>query len=568
MKRAGKVRFLFILSAFAGSGVLLTVIQASVGASALAWFSLVPFIVACSGDAKAKHLVLAGYFVSLFYWLGNLYWMVPVTWSGWVAICLYMALLWPILAVCLRYCRIKKVPLFIAVPVFIVGAERLQGVGLGGFYWRFLAHSQYSNITIIQIADIFGAGGVSFLVAMVNGLVAELVIAGRRKKLLQAGNFLRLALVGSAVVFTFIYGLWRIRQTDKVVEIGPTVAAVQSNVPQSVKDSGSSESDKRIFDELLEANDSAAEAGARLIVWPETMVPAILDNRILGLIAASTAERVFDQRLKDHARGRSYILVGATGGEPRVDEDGIIHLAKRYNSAFVYTPDGNRAGDQYNKIHLVPFGEVVPFKKSAPWLHSLLMKFTPYDFDYTLDYGTEYTIFEIAGSDRPDYRFGVMICYEDAVPYIARRFALDGRGGKRVDWLVNISNDGWFVRFKDDRVFPSAELAEHTAICVFRAVENRLAVVRSVNTGISCLIDTAGRLRNGFVAGTLPQRAMAREGMAGWFADKMPIDKRVTFFSKHGQWLDFCCAIFFVGCMIIAPLGRFFRKKRSRGPSK
>jgi apolipoprotein N-acyltransferase len=164
------------------------------------------------------------------------------------------------------------------------------------------------------------------------------------------------------------------------------------------------------------------------------------------------------------------------------------------------------------------------------------------------------------------YRFSVMICYEDTVPAIARRFAVGG-GQKQVDWLVNISNDGWFVRFKDDAarpesnkvVCPSTELSQHAAICVFRAVENRLAVLRSVNTGISCLIDTVGRIRNGFVAGTLPREAMAREGMAGWFADKMPIDKRVTFFSKHGQWLDFCCAGCLVSIIIVPPLVGFVR---------
>jgi len=562
LNKAGKVRFLFILLAFAASGVLLTVIQAPVGASALAWISLVPFILACSQEAKPKHLLLAGYLVSLGYWLANLYWMVPVTWTGWAAICLYMAILWPILALCLRYCRIKKLPLFIAVPVFIVGAERLQGVFLGGFYWRFLAHSQYRNITIIQIADIFGAAGVSFLIAMVNGLLAELLIAARRKKLFEAGNFHRVALVGSAVVLTVVYGLWRIRQTDKVIEIGPKVAALQSNVPQFVKDSGSAESDKQIFDDLLKSNDAAAEAGARLIVWPETMVPAILDNRILELIDASTSHRVFDQRLKEHAAGGSYMLVGATGGEPRVGIDGMIHFTRRYNSAFLYTPEGTQAAAQYNKIHLVPFGEVVPFKKSAPWLHGLLMKLTPYDYDYTLDYGTEYTIFQMAEADRPNYRFGVMICYEDAVPYIARRFALDEKGRKCIDWLLNISNDGWFVRYKGDRVVPSTELAEHTAICVFRAVENRLAVLRSVNTGISCLIDTAGRLRNGFLAGTLPTAPMTRKGMAGWFVDKMPIDRRVTFFSRYGQSLDFCCATWLLACIIIPPLRLFLRKKK------
>ena len=150
------------------------------------------------------------------------------------------------------------------------------------------------------------------------------------------------------------------------------------------------------------------------------------------------------------------------------------------------------------------------------------------------------------------------------MPAIARRFALNEQGRKRVDWLVNISNDGWFVRFKDGRVFPSTELAQHTAVCVFRAVENRLAVLRSVNTGISCLIDTAGRIKNGFLAGNLPNKAMDRTGCAGWFVDRVPIDKRTTFFSRYGQWLDFSCAVCLILLIIVPPLGRFCRAERMR----
>jgi apolipoprotein N-acyltransferase len=86
--------------------------------------------------------------------------------------------------------------------------------------------------------------------------------------------------------------------------------------------------------------------------------------------------------------------------------------------------------------------------------------------------------------------------------------------------------------------------------------------LRSVNTGISCLIDTLGRVRNGSLAGTLPNHAMARKGIAGWFVDEMPIDKRTTFFSKYGQWLDFCCALCLVLLIIVPLSARFVRNKK------
>jgi apolipoprotein N-acyltransferase len=251
-----------------------------------------------------------------------------------------------------------------------------------------------------------------------------------------------------------------------------------------------------------------------------------------------------------------------------------VHLPFKYNSAFLYRPDGQKYPRRYDKIHLVLFGEFMPFRKTLPVLFNLLMKFTPYDFDYSLDAGSEYTVFEMNGREQQGrtYRFSVMICYEDTVPDIARRFALDDAGQKRIDWLVNISNDGWFVRFKWDpalreangNVFASTELVQHTAICVFRAVENRLSVVRSVNTGVSCLIDSVGRVRDGFTAGDLPSHAMARRVVAGWFVDRVPIDERITFFSRFGQWLDFCCAIGFVSVIIVPLLERFFRGKKQR----
>lgn len=559
---------------FVASGAMLTVIQPTISWAPLAWVSLVPFVLVCSPAAKPKPLALTAYLVSLIYWLGNLYWVFPITIVGWAAFCLYTALLWPIVALCLRYCRIKKLPLFVAVPVLFVAAERLQGLFLGGFFWRFLAHSQYANITLIQIADIFGAAGVSFLVAMVNGLVAEFAIALARKRWKWIGRcaamtygwmLLKTAIVCAAVTATVLYGCRRIAQSPKFVETGPLVASLQSNVPQSVK--RTFEQSDRLFDDLMQNSKASARARAELIVWPETMVQATLNPSVLMLLEPSHSYRVFDKALREHAKDTAFVLVGAYGGEPEIQDDATIHLTQKYNSAFLYRPDGRQYPGWYDKIHLVPFGEVVPFRRKLPWLYNFLMKFTPYNYDYSLDYGSKYTVFEMTGRQGQQeklYRFSVMICYEDTTPEIARRFAMDQQGRKRVDWLVNISNDGWFVRFKKGKVLPSTELPQHTAVCVFRAVENRLAVLRSVNTGISCLIDTLGRIRDGYVAASpdFPVPAMQRQGMAGWFVDKMPIDKRETFFSRYGQWLDFCCALCLVLLIIVPALEHFVKTRK------
>jgi apolipoprotein N-acyltransferase len=299
------------------------------------------------------------------------------------------------------------------------------------------------------------------------------------------------------------------------------------------------------------------------------MVQAYLDPQVWRYLPDPNEDESFDKALREHAEGKVYLLVGAYGAE--LQQRGRDRYLARYNSAYLYRPDGRRDPKRYDKIHLVPFGEVLPLRRSLAWFYELLMKvkFIPYNFDYSLDYGSQFTVFEMAAAkeDPPQtakLRFGVMICYEDTVPEIAREFALDEQEKKNVNWMVNISNDGWFVRFKGDKVLPSAELPQHAAVCVFRAVENRLAVVRSVNTGISCVIDSAGRIRDGFLAGTLPTEAMARTGMAGWIMDTVPVDSRMTMFSRYGEWLDFSCELCVI-LLIILPLSvRFIRSRKTK----
>ena len=547
---------------FAGSAVLLTVIQPPISWSILAYIAVVPFVLVCTPQAKPKTLFFSAYIISLIYWLANLYWIAPVTIAGWLAFCIYTALLWPILALALRTCRKGGIPLFLAVPILFVGAERLQGFFLGGFFWRFLAHSQYQNTTLIQIADIFGAAGVSFIIAMLSGLIADLIIVAAKGKVRSiASLFFKTVSVCVIMLAAVFYGRFRISQSEETVTVGPFVASVQSNVPQSVKRTFQNKQD--IFDDLIKDSNLAIEAGAELIVWPETMVQSILNVPLWQFMEDPNSAKQFDMAIREHARNNAYVLVGSYGGAIKSLNDGTSYIGN-YNSAFLYNIDGTQSVENYNKIHLVPFGEVIPFKYSAPWIFNILMKFSPYDFDYSLEYGNEYTIFKMKSKLPPleTYKFAVMICYEDTVPGISRRFALDDKNNKRIHWLLNISNDGWFVRFKDKKVKPSTELPQHAAVCVFRAVENRLAVVRSVNTGISCLVDTLGRVKNGYASGNLPKTAMARKGLSGWFMDNVPIDNRITFFCRYGQWLDTGCAVCF-GLMAIISLIPT-RKKRSK----
>ena len=536
-----------IIACFVLSAILLTVIQPPFGAGFLAWVALVPFVIGCLITEKTWPTILAAYIISLVYWLGNLYWLEPITFLGWFLFCVYIAVYWPILAVCLRYCVQRKIPIWFALPILIVGAEAFQGLCFRGFDWRYLGHSQYENIIIIQIADIFGAAGVSFLVAMVNGLIADLIIHLREKQFSRPANligiFLTLLVAGAAI----LYGRYRISQTADFLQSGPKIGVVQSNVPTTAGEE-TEPVEQTFLDMLVDSRNCLLSAEPAIIIWPETMVEAVLDDSYLKLVAGDDNAKIFHNALVRHSNEGVYLLVGAFAGEAeRVDDK--IKLKTSYNSAFLYEPNQTGKLQHYNKIHLVPFGEYIPFKKELPFLGRYLMKLTPYDYDYSINAGDEYTIFKMKYADKT-YQFGVMICYEDTVPKIARKLTLDNNNNKQIDWLVNISNDGWFVRQKKNKVEPSFELQQHMAICVFRAVENRVPIVRSVNTGISCFIDSLGRVHNGYIAGTVAKQASDRAGQKGWFADQVLIDKRVTFFSWCGQPLEISCGVCLIICLI------------------
>ena len=558
MKTLGRI--VFGLSA---SALLLTFMQVPFGFGFLGWVCLVPFLLVC--EFEKKGLVVAGiaFLVSSVYWICNLWWIGLVTVPGYIMFCLYLGLYWPVLVFCIRYLRgsnfWRKIPFFLSVAILFVGAETVQGLLLTGFSWRLLGHSQYANTALIQICDITGAAGVSFIVAMVNGLLAEIIIGWKRGRLVWRKNVVEALCVVAVLAFALGYGKWRIGQTDDFLEEGPLIGSVQPNIPSHVKEL--SENAEMIVDDLLVKSESCIEAGCAMVAWPETIVLATMNRQYLMFQEEDSAAVQFDRIISEHAAGRGYVLFGAQGVD--FERQGNYFVPSgRFNSAFMYGPDGKQSRARYDKIHLVPFGEYMPFRESAPFLYRLFCAFNPYDYDYSLTRGDEYTVFTIKDGGGRQWRFGVLICYEDTDGDTARKMTVAG-GKKKVDWLVNISNDGWYVRYKDGQVIPGGELSQRTAISVFRAVENRIAIFRSVNTGISCSIDTVGRIQDGYIAGNLPRGAMEREAVEGWFVDRVFVDKRVTMFSKWGKWLDYGCLILalpVVGGGLIHPV---FRRKKT-----
>ena len=177
---------------------------------------------------------------------------------------------------------------------------------------------------------------------------------------------------------------------------------MQSNVPQWIKTEAlrgepdiAEKTSQELFDELMQKSQAGLQAGAELIIWPETMVQATLNEQVLIFLDPSSQPILFDKALSDHAKNNAYLLIGAYSGKVEF-KNAEPFMAERYNSALLYKPDGKKYPKLYSKMHLVLFGEVLPFRKSSPLLFNLLMKFNPYGYDHSLDPGTEYTVFEMA----------------------------------------------------------------------------------------------------------------------------------------------------------------------------
>jgi apolipoprotein N-acyltransferase len=302
--------------------------------------------------------------------------------------------------------------------------------------------------------------------------------------------------------------------------------------------------------------DLAAHLNPRpdLIAWPETSYPDYWVEEPGGQPTADS------QSLLDvvASRWRTKVLLGLNSLVKSADG-----RQRKYNSALLISPSGaeGQAQGRYDKIHRVPFGEYVPLRDWLPWMN----QFAPYDFDYSIAAGERQTRFPLG-----DRHFGVLICYEDTDPYLARQYVRQD-GQPAADFLVNISNDGWFIG--------TSEHEEHLAICRFRAIESRRAVARAVNMGVSAIIDGNGRVlqprtvRAGdspvweasWEAGKLPELPLADwarfKKVAGVLVGTIPIDHRFSLYATWGDWLPQACWVF-IGLGLIWSFRRLSRNKQ------
>jgi apolipoprotein N-acyltransferase len=309
--------------------------------------------------------------------------------------------------------------------------------------------------------------------------------------------------------------------------IGPKICTIQGDIPQRIKDDPGSAQD--VLGAYMRISQAGLGQGAAMLVWPETMVPGFLN------LAVEDRWRVDSKELNDLShrclqaladlarRARARLLVGgqclALAG--RLEQNAEL---TRFNSAYYIeakdSEDSVSFLGRYDKVELVPFGEYTPLKRYFPFLARMV----PYEVGFSA--GRDIAIFDLAGT-----RFGVLICYEDTIPRLVRRFRLEG-----AQFLVNISNDGWFEG--------SMELDAHLAICVFRAVENRVGIVRSVNTGVSGFISPTGKIEG------VVSRHGRRKNVEGVLTQNVKLDRRETFYTHYGDWLGRVCMLV-MGCLLI-----------------
>ena len=535
----------------------------------LAYVCLVPWLVVVGASENPRRVYVGSFLMGLAAYLVNVRWLTPVTIEGYIALAAYLAVYFPLMACPLRHAvRRRGIPLVIALPVVWVGNEFVRALALTGFPWFYLGHTQYEFHTIIQISDLVGAYGVSFLVAAVNGLVATWFLGrgaadgpGVRRR--WRGSLLA---VGLLILATVIYGQIQLRR-DTATK-GPRVAVFQRDFPHFVERRRNTLSPTEQAQAYFDLVEQVSGESIDIYLFPETPWPMRLNPEFRNLDATSPSLRrsvlesqYFYNQFLGLAREREATVVVGAIFQQSTPLD-LFASVRQHNSAYIFRPEGGEP-DRYDKVHCVFFGEVVPFRYGHLrflylWLNDL-MPFGRGGYEYSLTPGTEFTLYSMTPRSQTDrtYRFGVPICYEDVMPYISREFVTSDDGAKQADFLLNISNDGWFIH--------SDELTQHLAICAFRAVENRVGIARAVNTGISGFIDPNGRIYDRVTVDGVAQGV----GIEGVRVANLILDSRHSLYSRIGDLFAKICTamwiLLYLDYLLVRSLGR--RGESDKGES-
>lgn len=527
----------------------------------LCWIALLPLLAAIlSNDRRGRPLkvwqaALLGYMCGVIWYMGSCYWIYqtmylygglakPVALGILLLFSLYLGLYHATFAALIgsfrRSSRIGREGALLLTPFAWVAVE-LGRARITGLPWDLLGIAGVNNPLLIHLPPITGAYGISFVIALVNALwLARVRLKDRR--------FTRPALTLGGVILVLVYVLEVRRMRVPFATTSAVATLLQENLEVGAAATGPPESVDKLLDaftyrslhpafsfyggipglretKFFDASKLTALSGGvnfdeqapvvptSLIVWPESPAP---------FEEADPAFRIRMSRLASVAHAP--VIVGNIGVESVPKSTENPRGTELRNSASFVQPDGRFAG-RYDKMHLVPFGEYVPFKRLFFFAGHLLDEvgtFTP---------GRDRTVFAASNG----HRYGIFICYESIFADEIRRFVLGG-----ADVLVNISNDGWY----GDTSAPW----QHLNMARMRAVENHRWVLRATNTGLTSAIDPYGRVT-----------AAAPRHIRTAITVSFGYEHDLTFYAAHGDLFAYLCS--FVTSAALA-LG-FNRKSRA-----
>ncbi|MCC6758694.1 MAG: apolipoprotein N-acyltransferase [Candidatus Omnitrophica bacterium] len=445
----------------------------------LVWVGLVPFFILL--DAKSpKAAFLWGWLTGFLFFLGTHYWLIHVTLPGMILVNIYLGIYFGLFG--LGYALLQKLPLkhkLWVLPSLWAALELTRDRLFTGFGWACLGHSQYQILPLIQIADITGVFGVSFLVVMVNVLLKDML---EKKKVGDVPTYLGVIAV---MICVLMYGMTQVQYLNDTKGEFMRVAVVQPNVPQSRK--WEPESWEPTQKKILALTEQALQQKPDLIIWPETSFPGY---------TWQSPDRY--EEIKDFvARHGVPLLLGTV----------TMRDGKYYNSAILLQSNGQE-GARYDKMHLVPFGEFLPLRPLLGWIG----RFAPIGDDFSR--GERLTVFPPG--------FSTLVCFEDTVAPIVRQLAKQDPG-----FLVNITNDGWF---KDTN-----EPFLHLQGAVFQAVANRRTIVRAANTGVSSFIDPRGQVA------IFKNKAGKSVMSEGFLIGQVRSQRQRSFYTNFGDVFAYLC---------------------------
>ena len=499
------------------SGFLLGLCYPPFGLGDLCWVAMVPLAWAVWFCPPAEHrdwtrTAGLGYTSGFVFFAMSAHWLTTLTWPGYILLLFYFAFYFAAWALFARVLvpngsneeswlgSLHNLRICVLGSAAWVALEWLRGVIFPAFGWNGLGVALHENIALIQIADITGVGGISFLVAMANLMLA----ATAKRLLLEIKRGARRAHYDFALTIALVALAWTygVRQLFSPQQNGETLsfAAVQPNIPQDLRNDPDHELD--VLETLKNQTLPAIAMSPDLLLWPESSTPSpLLGNQLTWDLVRGLAEQYSGD-----------FLIGTAHWGSDGDYNSIVLLTKHAKEAQLH-----------HKMHLVPFGEYVPLREEFPLLAKIVGDLVPADFDA----GKEFTILEL--QSKP-VKLGPLVCFEDTVADLARQFSLLG-----AQCFVVVTNDGWFLK--------SAGSLQHLNNAVFRCVENKIPMIRAANTGVTCAIDRLGVVRE------VLRDASGSTFLQGVLFSKIsvPINTAPTFFARYGE-------VFSISCLAISLL--------------